>query len=349
MLFKKSTNNIAYVLILTYKCAKINVKTYNFNCKNGQEKKMEDMIDIEAIPRAPRYIYTVDYIFPNRFQSAAAFVKKNDETGFHIQEFYEICVISRGEGYHVIEDTVVKAKKGDVFIVPPGRRHAIRGGGSVDVHYIHLSPKFFELYIDRMTELPTFLNLFEIEPLMRVSGNTYRHLRLSDSSLKEVTKLIESLESFWQHDPASKLILEGYMIILLTIFCREYEKMQAHVDKNAGKDKFFMDSITYVIKNYNKNLTINALSHASGLSRTSYIKRFRETTGKSPKQFITHLRISEAKRLLNSDISLSKIAEETGFYDTSHFMKTFTSITGISPTDYKETKEEDKAYKTIVN
>ena len=115
---------------------------------------METDIDINAIPRAPRYVYTVDYIFPNPYQSAAAFVKRNDETGFHIQEFYEICVISKGEGYHVIEDTVVKAKKGDVFIVPPGRRHAIRGGRSVDVHYIHLSPKFFELYLERMTELP---------------------------------------------------------------------------------------------------------------------------------------------------------------------------------------------------
>ena len=310
---------------------------------------MEDIIDIEAIPRAPRYVYTVDYIFPNRFQSAAAFVKKNDETGFHIQEFYEICVISRGEGYHVIEDTVVKAKKGDVFIVPPGRRHAIRGGGSVDVHYIHLSPKFFELYLDRMAELPTFLSLFEIEPLMRVSGSTYRHLYLDDSSLKEVTRLIESLESFWQYDPASKLILEGYMIILLTIFCREYENLQTLVGKNASKDKFFMDSITYIIKNYNKHLTIDALAHASGLSRTSYIKRFRETTGKSPKQFITHLRIAEAKRLLSSDVSLSKIAEETGFYDTSHFMKTFTSITGISPADYKALDKKETPYKTIIS
>ena len=314
-----------------------------------RRRNMEDIIDINAIPRAPRYVYTVEYIFPNHFQSAAAFVKRNDETGFHIQEFYEICVISRGEGYHVIEDTIVKAKKGDVFIVPPGRRHAIRGGGSVDVHYIHLSPKFFEFYIDRMTELPTFLSLFEIEPLMRVSGSTYRHLYLDDSSLKEVTQLIESLESFWQHDPASKLILEGYMIILLTIFCREYEKLQTFVGKNAGKDKFFMDSITYIIKNYNKHLTIDELAKGAGLSRTAYIKRFRETTGKTPKQFITQMRISEAKRLLNSDLSLGKIAEETGFYDTAHFMKTFISVTGISPSAYKNADNKQDQYKTLIN
>ena len=47
-------------MILTDKCAKINVKTYKFYCKIGQEEKMEDIIDIEAIPKAPRYVYTVD-------------------------------------------------------------------------------------------------------------------------------------------------------------------------------------------------------------------------------------------------------------------------------------------------
>ena len=33
-------------------------------------------IDISAIPNAPRYVYTVDYIFPKPFQSASAFVKR---------------------------------------------------------------------------------------------------------------------------------------------------------------------------------------------------------------------------------------------------------------------------------
>ena len=306
-------------------------------------------IDISAIPNAPRYVYTVDYIFPKPFQSASAFVKRRDETGFHIQEFYEICVISRGEGYHVIGDTVVKAKRGDVFIVPPGKRHAIRGGGSLDVHYIHLSPKFFEQYLERMTELPTFLSLFEIEPLMRERGNTYRHLYLDDAALKSVTGIIESLEGMWQHDPASKLMVEGYIIVILTIFCREYEKLQTMVGKNANNDKFFMDSISYVITHYNERLTIDELAHAAGLSRTVYIKRFRDTTGRSPKQFITHTRISAAKRLLSSDCSLSRIAEETGFYDAAHFMKTFHAVTGMSPTEYRNAEKAEAQYQTLIN
>ena len=99
-----------------------------------------------------------------------------------------------------------------------------------------------------------------------------------------------------------------------------------------------MDSISYVIKNFKKHLTIDELAKIASLSRTSYIKRFKETTGKSPKQYITHTRIAEAKKLLLSELSISKIAEETGFYDAAHFMKTFTALTGMSPTEYRNAR-----------
>ena len=87
--------------------------------ENANEEKL---IDISKIPDAPRYFFTVDYVFPGKYDTCAAFEKTDFETGFHIQDFYELCLISKGEGYHIIEDTVVKAIKGDVFIVPPGRK-----------------------------------------------------------------------------------------------------------------------------------------------------------------------------------------------------------------------------------
>lgn len=299
---------------------------------------MDKIIDLDSIPKSPRYIYTVDYIFPQPYQSASAFVKRNTDAGFHIQEFYEICVISRGEGYHAIEDTVVKAKRGDVFIVPPGRRHALLGGDGFDVHYMHLHPEFIRSYSPRMRELPAFLSLFEIKPLMRVNGGTYRHLYLEDKPLGEVTALIEFLEDKWQYDADSKLIIESYILVILTIFCREYGKLQTKIGKNANNDKLFMDSISHIIERYSEKITIDELSRSAGMARTAYIRRFREVTGKTPKQFITEQRIKAAKALLlNPDKSITRIAEDVGFYDAAHFIKCFSAYTGISPTDYRLT------------
>ena len=297
-------------------------------------------IDVKKIPDAPRYLFTVNYIFTTPYSTAATFEKENFETGYHVQEFYEICIVSKGSGYHVIEDTVVKAIKGDVFIVPPGRRHAFIGGDGFNVFYIHLSPAFLEQYTPRMKSLPAFLALFEIEPLMRVNGTKYRHLYLEEDKLNEILDILKEASPKHQIDISSMLIFESYIVIALTHLCREYENMQTLVGKNANNDKLLMDSISEIFENYHKNLTIEHLAQIAGLSRTSYIERFKTATGTSPKRFITERRISVAKDLLTTTKTpIVKIAEEVGFYDTAHFSKCFTAAVGISPTEFRRIKQ----------
>lgn len=297
-------------------------------------------IDVKKIPDAPRYLFTVNYIFTTPYSTAATFEKENFETGYHVQEFYEICIVSKGSGYHVIEDTVVKAIKGDVFIVPPGRRHAFIGGDGFNVFYIHLSPAFLEQYTPRMKSLPAFLALFEIEPLMRVNGTKYRHLYLEEDKLNEILDILKEASPKHQIDISSMLIFESYIVIALTHLCREYENMQTLVGKNANNDKLLMDSISEIFENYHKNLTIEHLAQIAGLSRTSYIERFKAATGTSPKRFITERRISVAKDLLTTTKTpIVKIAEEVGFYDTAHFSKCFTAAVGISPTEFRRIKQ----------
>lgn len=303
--------------------------------KNNPKNELE--IDISKIPDEKRYYFPVKYIFTGQYATCATFEKPDFEAGFHIQEFYELCIISKGQGYHIIEDTVVKAIRGDVFIVPPGRKHAFIGGKGFNVHYIHLSPEFLEHNIPRLKTLPTFFSLFEIEPLMRVSGAKYRHLYLDDSALCETLGILNTVSNFWQYDEATQIIKESYVVIALTILCREYAKMQTIVGKNANIDKLFMDSISDVLENYNKKLTIEELAASAKMSRTAYIRKFEEIVGAPPRQFIMKRRVQAACELLTrTDKPIIRIAEECGFYDSAHFNKCFTSAEGISPTEYRK-------------
>ena len=294
-------------------------------------------IDLANIPDSPRYLYTVDYIFTNPYYTIATFEKQDFETGYHVQEFYEICIISKGSGYHIIEDTCVKASLGDVFIVPPGRKHAFAGGNGFNVYFIHLSPKFLNDYTPKMKAMPSFLALFEIEPIMRANGAKYRHLYLDSDAMKEVLSILATASNKYQHTPDTMLIWESYIVIALTILCREYEKLQSKVGKNANNDKLFVDSIAMILEKYNTKLTIESLARIAGLSRTAYIEKFREVMGTSPRHFIMSERIKAAKWLLSgTDTPIAKIAEDTGFYDTSHFSKCFAAAEGVSPTEFRK-------------
>lgn len=294
-------------------------------------------IDVSKIPDAPRYFFSVEYIFVGIYNTCAAFEKTDFDTGFHVQEFYELCVISKGEGYHIIEDSVVKATRGDVFIVPPGRKHAFVGGEGFNLYFIHLSPKFLEENTPRLKTLPAFFALFEIEPLMRINGAKYRHLYLEESVLSETLKILDTVSKSWQGDEASHLIQESYIIIALTILCREYAKMQTTVGKNAHTERLFMESISTILERYKEKLTIEQLSQIAGLSRTAYIKKFSELMGMPPRHFIMEHRIKVAKDMLaKTNTPIVKIAEECGFYDAAHFSKCFVASVGMTPSQFRE-------------
>jgi AraC family transcriptional regulator len=68
------------------------------------------------------------------------------------------------------------------------------------------------------------------------------------------------------------------------------------------------------------------------MSVSHFIKGFRESEGVSPYHWFMQRRIAQATTLLRDEtIPLSKVADECGFADQSHFTKAFTRLLGISP------------------
>ena len=67
---------------------------------------------------------------------------------------------------------------------------------------------------------------------------------------------------------------------------------------------------------------------------------FREQTGKTPQEYLKHLRVKAAKRLLasreRSNYSITEICTMVGFNDISYFSRVFKKTTGYPPSEYLE-------------
>src|SRR6266853_1640465 len=84
------------------------------------------------------------------------------------------------------------------------------------------------------------------------------------------------------------------------------------------------------------NLDLHTIAAESGYSRTHFLRTFRASTGYSPHQWLTHLRIEEAKTLLQkASNSLIDIALDCGFSSHGHFSNTFRRIVGVAPREYR--------------
>lgn len=78
----------------------------------------------------------------------------------------------------------------------------------------------------------------------------------------------------------------------------------------------------------------------AGLSYHAVARIFSSVEGRTLENYLLSLRIERVKELLNHDnMTLSEIAYETGFSSTAHLSSRFKSVTGMTPTQFKESGE----------
>ncbi len=73
---------------------------------------------------------------------------------------------------------------------------------------------------------------------------------------------------------------------------------------------------------------------------SDYLRRlFKKTHGCTPVQYLNQLRIGRAKRMIEGNclhhLSITQIAEQSGFSDASYFSRVFREHVGLSPTQYE--------------
>lgn len=88
-------------------------------------------------------------------------------------------------------------------------------------------------------------------------------------------------------------------------------------------------------------LTIADVAAECRLSASHFARSFRRSTGVAPHEFLSGLRIDEAKRLmLSTKLPLADIALICGFGDQSYFTRVFTRSVGASPGAWRRARSE---------
>jgi AraC-like DNA-binding protein len=82
------------------------------------------------------------------------------------------------------------------------------------------------------------------------------------------------------------------------------------------------------------NIRIKSLIKELYVSQDAFEKRFRKTTGATPKQFSHIIKMNSVIAQFKSSPGLADLAFENGYYDQSHFTKDFKLFTGQTPTDF---------------
>jgi AraC-like DNA-binding protein len=93
----------------------------------------------------------------------------------------------------------------------------------------------------------------------------------------------------------------------------------------------------YLRRNFAAKVSARDVAAAAGLSVSRALHLFRKESGVSLSAYVARQRIDYAIYLMkNTDRSMADIATECGFFDQSHFTKTFRALEGLPPLRYRK-------------
>lgn len=145
-----------------------------------------------------------------------------------------------------------------------------------------------------------------------------------DKSLKDVNVSLKQATS-----------ISNYIWIMKTKIVLLVEQIAEIVSKKESHPIFAAKQ--YIQKNFDKQITLAEVAERLNFSSVYFGSMFKKHTGKSFNSYLTDIRMENAKKLLKtSDQSIANIAAMVGYQDVKYFSKTFKSIYGVKPSEYKK-------------
>ncbi|MDZ4708004.1 MAG: AraC family transcriptional regulator [Saprospiraceae bacterium] len=90
-------------------------------------------------------------------------------------------------------------------------------------------------------------------------------------------------------------------------------------------------AIHFLKHNFKSQPDLNEIARQVCLSPFHFQRMFKDWAGVSPKKFLQYLTLEYAKGLLNNDMAIPEVTEETGLSSTSRLHDLFIGIEGMTP------------------
>lgn len=114
------------------------------------------------------------------------------------------------------------------------------------------------------------------------------------------------------------------------------QKMDHEYDDYRNRLKI-EQALEYINRHYQEDINMAMVSNDVSMNYSVFSLTFKEYTGQNFVNYLKEIRLKEAKRLLDeTDRKVIDISMAVGYENEKHFMKTFKSIYGVTPSEYRK-------------
>ena len=157
----------------------------------------------------------------------------------------------------------------------------------------------------------------------------------------EIAKLIKDVVSTNSTERNTDFVLTGLLYNVMSYHKPETIQKNAVFAPNIAhpsyKNKYISETIAYIDKHYNENITVETIAKKLHLSPDYLSKLFKKSLEKPLQTYIILHKIESAKTLLTTtDYSVSEISAMVGYPNSQYFSQVFKKYTTYTPTIYRE-------------
>ena len=103
----------------------------------------------------------------------------------------------------------------------------------------------------------------------------------------------------------------------------------------------------YIDKNFSENINLDAIAEQACYSKFHFRRLFKQLYGLSPHQYLTFVRITQAKKLLLCSIPTADVCVAVGFESVSSFKDLFKLHTSLTPATWLRQQQKQRLQETV--
>ena len=250
---------------------------------------------------------------------------------YHYHDCVELYYLYSGSRHYFINDKVHKVVAGELVTVCPYDIHAT--AASEDREYERVLISFDRDFFGGLgegyaAELSAFLS----------KGS--RVIRFTPKERAWVEGMLDYLtDRGREFNTGTDLFVKNALACILLLLNKKAPREEDVPTKMSDGALLVSRVSGFVNKNFSERLTLSMLAEEFFVSQSYLSRLFGRITGTTLTEYISAVRIKEAKRLLSStSLSVAEIAERIGFSSLTHFERVFKKIVRMTPLDFRRNK-----------
>ena len=239
------------------------------------------------------------------------------------EEMCTFLLVSEGSCTLQMGENDLLLNPGSALLLGPGGG-CIQQTGSAAPELVGCSFPLSALHELRTQTQRDFSRLFEPEQSAVLYGSVQWNSRLRT--------LLEMMRSAMPEQD-----YPGGLYLLLILHYVEQECLAESSAATRPRNETIEQVCAYLAANYRQKFSLTEVAARFYLSPYYLSRLFRRVTGQSIVDYLNNRRIEAAQKLLETtELSISAIAEQTGFASAAHFRRVFREVMDISPLQYRK-------------